>query len=330
LSNRMAGPQASTRRAWGKRYTVFSIICLVDLTAWMDERTFGAVTPCWAKDLNLTVAQIGTGSFPAAVRGRPPGAFLLAFATSEKPEQMTSSASLSWTTFIRTRQNELPPLANSVRAASGPRCVSAAYSRVVSAQRIMDRDSDLSGHDARMAGRHLGHLCASQPLPHRRRHRVGTGRQWLYGQRHLWLLPWLGLRTYVRRPLPPGTGCRPDHQRTWLSGGSLYHVAGGPRDRHIRCRLTVQPVLLRCGQCLLGRRRKAGVHRDIERRLCRRTSCRRVHHRQLVGYLGAPCGHRRRARDGYNLAFRWHRVPALHHPDLYSARGGYGPAVPQM
>jgi hypothetical protein len=102
----------------------------------MDERTFGAVTPCWAKDLNLTVAQIGTGSFPAAVRGRPPGAFLLAFATSEKPEQMTSSASLSWTTFYSDPAERVAAAGEFSSRSLGPalrqrsvfpRCVSAAY-----------------------------------------------------------------------------------------------------------------------------------------------------------------------------------------------------------
>jgi MFS family permease len=48
--------------AWGKRHTVFAIICLVNLTVWMDEGIFGALTPYWAKDFHLTPTQIGTGS----------------------------------------------------------------------------------------------------------------------------------------------------------------------------------------------------------------------------------------------------------------------------
>lgn len=62
MSNTMVGPKASTRWAWSKRHTVFAIICLVNLTVWMDEGIFGALTSYWAKDLNLTPTQIGTGS----------------------------------------------------------------------------------------------------------------------------------------------------------------------------------------------------------------------------------------------------------------------------
>jgi len=45
-----------------QRYKVFAVVVLVNLTVWLDEGIFGALTPYWSKDLHLTVAQIGTGS----------------------------------------------------------------------------------------------------------------------------------------------------------------------------------------------------------------------------------------------------------------------------
>jgi MFS family permease len=48
--------------AWGRRYTVFVILALVNLAVWLDEGVFGALTPYWSKALHLTPTQIGTGS----------------------------------------------------------------------------------------------------------------------------------------------------------------------------------------------------------------------------------------------------------------------------
>lgn len=45
-----------------QRYKVFAVVALVNLTVWLDEGVFGALTPYWAKDLNLSVDQIGTAS----------------------------------------------------------------------------------------------------------------------------------------------------------------------------------------------------------------------------------------------------------------------------
>ena len=47
---------------WGKRHLVFASIVLVNFTIWLDEGIFGALTPFWSADLNLTAEQIGTGS----------------------------------------------------------------------------------------------------------------------------------------------------------------------------------------------------------------------------------------------------------------------------
>ena len=48
--------------ASAQRYKVFAIVVLVNLTVWLDEGVFGALTPYWAKDLHLSVEQIGTAS----------------------------------------------------------------------------------------------------------------------------------------------------------------------------------------------------------------------------------------------------------------------------
>ena len=47
---------------FGKRHLVFASIVLVNFTIWLDEGIFGALTPFWSKGLNLSAAQIGTGS----------------------------------------------------------------------------------------------------------------------------------------------------------------------------------------------------------------------------------------------------------------------------
>lgn len=47
---------------WGRRHTVFVILALINLTIWLDSGIFGALTPYWAKTLNLTPVEIGTGS----------------------------------------------------------------------------------------------------------------------------------------------------------------------------------------------------------------------------------------------------------------------------
>ncbi|MBB4095869.1 MFS transporter [Brucella pecoris] len=52
----------AARGGLGKRHLVFAIICLINFTIWLDEGVFAALTPYWAKELNLTPAQIGTGS----------------------------------------------------------------------------------------------------------------------------------------------------------------------------------------------------------------------------------------------------------------------------
>ena len=44
------------------RYKVFAVVVLVNLTVWLDEGIFGALTPYWSKDLHLSATQIGTGS----------------------------------------------------------------------------------------------------------------------------------------------------------------------------------------------------------------------------------------------------------------------------
>jgi MFS family permease len=54
-----ADPAAGGAR---QRYKVFAVVALVNLTVWLDEGVFGALTPYWAKDLHLTVNQIGTAS----------------------------------------------------------------------------------------------------------------------------------------------------------------------------------------------------------------------------------------------------------------------------
>jgi hypothetical protein len=43
--------------AWGRRYTVFVILTLVNLAVWLDEGVFGALTPYWSKALHLTPTQ---------------------------------------------------------------------------------------------------------------------------------------------------------------------------------------------------------------------------------------------------------------------------------
>ena len=45
-----------------QRYKVFAVVALVNLTVWLDEGVFGALTPYWSKDLHLSVDQIGTAS----------------------------------------------------------------------------------------------------------------------------------------------------------------------------------------------------------------------------------------------------------------------------
>jgi len=49
-------------RGLTQRYKVFAVVALVNLTVWLDEGVFGALTPYWSKDLHLTVDQIGTAS----------------------------------------------------------------------------------------------------------------------------------------------------------------------------------------------------------------------------------------------------------------------------
>jgi MFS family permease len=62
MSNVMASSSGAAPQGWGKRHTIFAIICLVNLTIWLDEGVFGALTPYWSKALNLTPTEIGTGS----------------------------------------------------------------------------------------------------------------------------------------------------------------------------------------------------------------------------------------------------------------------------
>lgn len=62
MSRTLATPAEPSFGGWGKRHTVFSIICLINFLVWLDEGVFGALTPYWAKDLSLTPGQIGTGS----------------------------------------------------------------------------------------------------------------------------------------------------------------------------------------------------------------------------------------------------------------------------
>jgi MFS family permease len=49
-------------RGLSQRYKVFAIVTLVNLTVWLDEGVFGALTPYWSRDLHLSVEQIGTAS----------------------------------------------------------------------------------------------------------------------------------------------------------------------------------------------------------------------------------------------------------------------------
>jgi sugar phosphate permease len=49
-------------RRWGKRHAVFAIILLVNMTIWLDEGVFGALTPFWAKEFGLSTSQIGVAS----------------------------------------------------------------------------------------------------------------------------------------------------------------------------------------------------------------------------------------------------------------------------
>ena len=52
----------SAARGLTQRYKVFTVVTLVNLTVWLDEGVFGALTPYWSRDLHLSVEQIGTAS----------------------------------------------------------------------------------------------------------------------------------------------------------------------------------------------------------------------------------------------------------------------------
>ncbi len=55
-------PTSASTIVTSQRYKVFAVIALVNLTVWLDEGVFGALTPYWARDLHLSVDQIGTAS----------------------------------------------------------------------------------------------------------------------------------------------------------------------------------------------------------------------------------------------------------------------------
>ncbi len=58
----MANDVAAALSGKSQRYKVFAVVALVNLTIWLDEGVFGALTPHWARDLHLSVDQIGTAS----------------------------------------------------------------------------------------------------------------------------------------------------------------------------------------------------------------------------------------------------------------------------
>ena len=55
-------PTSASTIVTSQRCKVFAVIALVNLTVWLDEGVFGALTPYWARDLHLSVDQIGTAS----------------------------------------------------------------------------------------------------------------------------------------------------------------------------------------------------------------------------------------------------------------------------